>query len=182
MRKVHITCLTVTVLRHHHHSQTLRRILAYRFCLDARQRRAVKQHHHVRVLLDSPAFTQVAQDRTAERPSVASPVQLAQEQNGHIQFFCHEFRLTGGLRHFLFAVAVLLVGLHVAELQIIQNNHVALAFALQHTRRRAHPVHARHRMVVHVDSSTRKPVAALLTCSTSRRELSAAQVAGIDIR
>ena len=68
MRKVHISCLTVAVLRHHHHSQTLRRILAYRFCLDTRQRRAVKQHHHVRVLLDSPAFTQVAQDRTAERP------------------------------------------------------------------------------------------------------------------
>lgn len=111
------------------------------------------------------------------------PVQLAQEQDGHIQFLRHELCLTGGLRHFLLPVPVLLVGLHIAELQIIQNNQVALAFALQHTCRRTHTIHARYRMVVHMDGQDTK--------FRSRRphlrhfiigELSATQMTGIYIR
>ena len=78
MCKVHIARLSVTVLRHNHHSQVFRRILAYRFRPDACQRRAIEQHHHIRILLDGAALAQIAQDRTAEGASVATPVQLAQ--------------------------------------------------------------------------------------------------------
>ena len=48
-----------------------------------------------------------------------------------MQLLGQQLGFPGGLCHFLFAVAVGLLGSHVAELQVVDNNCVTLIAALQ---------------------------------------------------
>ena len=180
--KVDVARLPIAVFGHNRHSQPFRRIFALALTLHVMHGRTIKQHHHVRILFYRPTLTQVAQRRAAIGTSLAGTVQLTEQQYRHIQFLRHQFRLAGGLRHLLFAVAVILPRIHLAQLQVVQDNQVALPLALQHPRHSAHMIHAHHRTVVHSDRKPRQfhrgfPHLPQLTCI----ELPVAQVRRIYI-
>lgn len=76
------------------------------------------------------AFAQVAQCGAAVRATFTVTVELAEQEYGYVQFFGEHLRLSACLCHFLFAVSVMLFGLHVAELQVVDDDKGTLPLAL----------------------------------------------------
>ena len=72
----------------------------------------------------------VAQCRPLVGTHLALTVQLAEQDNGNIQLLGYQLCLAARFRHFLLTVAVLLFRLHIAELQIVDNQQVAMPLAL----------------------------------------------------
>ena len=65
--------------------------------------RTMKQHNHIRVLLDRSRFTQIRQLRLLVRALLGSTVQLAHRHHRHFQLLRQELDLPGEFGHFLLA-------------------------------------------------------------------------------
>ena len=131
MSEIYIPSLSITLLGNDNHPQSFCRVTAFPVGDDALHGRSVKQHHDVRILFDSSALAQVCQFRTSSGTILRLAVQLTKQYDGNMQLLGQQLGFPGGLCHFLFAVAVGLLGSHVAELQVVDNNCVTLIAALQ---------------------------------------------------
>lgn len=144
MMKVDVSRLSIAMLGHDHYSQSFSGIFAFTvYRLGRRWRDGTATSPCPRPVrwLHSHAGRSIPGDVRAGRTFT---VQLAQKQYGDIQLLSQQFGFAACLCHLLFSVPVTLIGLHIAELQVIQNHHIAVSLAFQHSGRRTHPVHACH--------------------------------------
>ena len=131
MSEVYIARLAVAVFGDDGYPQPLCRISALLVRCQVCQCRAIEQNHQVGILLDGAALTQIRQFQASVRPVFGAAVELAQQDDRYVQFLGQQLGFTAGLCHLLFPVPVVLFGAHVAQLQIVDDDKVALAFALQ---------------------------------------------------
>ena len=156
MSEVHIAGFAVAVFGKNHHAQSFGGEFAPALGGQSVEGGAIEQHHHIGILFYGAALAQVAQSRALVGAHFALAVQLAKQNDGNIQFFGNEFGFAAGFRHFLFAVTVLLSGLHFAELQVVDDEEVAASLAFLQQGGRTDVIHAHLRIVVHVDRQGRQ--------------------------